>query len=124
MNAGTASLFEPPRAQAFGAMADWLREASSGSLATALGFVAISLVGLSLFQGRLRLKRAAFVVVGIFLLLGASMISAGIVDNLRRAFPPPMPVAVASPIVTPQNEPTKSSNLFDPYAGASVPPPK
>lgn len=121
MNGGTASLFEPAHTQAFGALADWLREVLSGSLATALGIVAISLVGLSLFQGRLRLQRAAFVVVGIFLLLGAPMISAGIIGNLHPALPAIVDKTVAPPPVIPQNRPALSANPFDPYAGASVP---
>ncbi|WP_148291863.1 TrbC/VirB2 family protein [Novosphingobium sp. B-7] len=121
MNAGTASLFEPAHTQALGAMADWLREVLSGSLATALGIVAISLVGLSLFQGRLRLKHAAFVVLGVFLLLGAPIISAGITGNLPPALPVIADATVASPPVIPQNSPALSHNPFDPYAGASVP---
>jgi type IV secretory pathway VirB2 component (pilin) len=121
MNAGTTSLFELSHTQAFGAMADWLREVLSGSLATALGIVAISLIGLSLFQGRLRLRRAAFVVVGIFLLLGAPMISAGIIGNLHQALPANTDKTFAPPPAIPQNRPALSPNPFDPYAGASVP---
>jgi len=121
MNAGTASLFEPSHAQAFGATADWLQEVLSGSLATALGIVAISLVGLSMFQGRLRIKRAAFVVLGVFLLLGAPMISAGIIGNLHQALPAITNTTVASPPAIPPPKPALSPNPFDPYAGASVP---
>ncbi|MBB3360356.1 MULTISPECIES: TrbC/VirB2 family protein [unclassified Novosphingobium] len=121
MNAGTASLFEPAHIQAFGVVADWLREVLSGSLATALCVVAISLVGLSLFQGRLRLQRAALVVVGIFLLLGAPMISARIIGNLHPALPASTDTTFVPPPAISQNRPALSPNGFDPYAGASVP---
>lgn len=121
MNAGTASLFESADTQAFGVVADWLQEVLSGSLATALGIVAISLVGLSLFQGRLRLKRTAFVVLGIFLFLGAPMISAGIIGNLDQVVPANTDTTVAPPPAIPHNRPALSPNPFDPYAGASVP---
>ncbi|WP_082209327.1 TrbC/VirB2 family protein [Novosphingobium sp. B-7] len=121
MNAGTESLFEPSHTQAFGVVADWLQEVLSGSLATALGIVAISLVGLSLFQGRLPLKHVAFVALGVFLLLGAPMISAGIVGSLPPALPAITNTTVAPAPAIPQNRPTLSPNPFDPYAGASVP---
>ncbi|MET3473087.1 type IV secretory pathway VirB2 component (pilin) [Novosphingobium sp. 1529] len=121
MNAGTASLFEPSHAQAFGAMADWLREVLSGSLATALGVVAISLVGLSLFRGLLRFKRTAFVVLGIFLFLGAPMISAGIIGNLLRSLSPATSMAIAPSPLIPEKQRPPSPDPFDPYAGASVP---
>jgi type IV secretory pathway VirB2 component (pilin) len=121
MNAGTASLFEPSHTQAFGVVADWLPEVLSGSLATALGIVAIGLVGLSLFQGRLRLKHAALVVMGIFLLMGAPVIGAGIVGNSHQASLALMPTTVAPPPAVPSNNLAPPANPFDPYAGASVP---
>ncbi len=119
MNAN-ASLFDPSGAPVLLSALDWITGALLGTLATAIGVIAVALVGLLMMQGRVPLKRGIGVVVGLFILLGAPAIAGGLVRagngvwGAQETIPPPVQAPQQLP-------PAPKPTAYDPYAGASVP---
>lgn len=114
------SLADPDGASALVAAAQWVQGTLLGSVAATIAVIAVASVGLMMLSGRLDIRRGVTVIVGCFLLFGASTIVAGAVGvaasgeggeavYVDRPSPSPLPSPHA---VTP----------YDPYAGASVPP--
>lgn len=116
----SSSLADPGGSSVLVGAVDWLQGTLLGSVATTVAVIAVATIGLMMLSGRVDLRRGASVVLGCFILFGASGIAAGIQSlaggdaGPRQAVfeeeyrPPPLPVA--PPVV-----PT------DPYAGAAVP---
>ena len=97
--------------------ADWLTGTLMGTVATALCIIAVGFVGLMLMSGRLAVRDAARVVLGCFVLLGASIIAQGLRDVTSDAAPPvPVENAAAYPPTPPGPPPPVD---YDPYLGAS-----
>jgi hypothetical protein len=102
----------------------WLVGLFLGSLASGIAIIAVASIGISMFTGRIPLRRALRLVLGCFVLFGALTMSRGIIGTIIGAedggdtagnvspgpFPPPSAPAQAG------------SRLNDPYAGASLPP--
>ena len=89
-----------------------------GSSATSLAVLAVAVIGFLFLNGQRDWKRVGRVVIGCFLIFGAPMISAGLLENIGDQpvqsqketrvevdLPPPAP---------------RSNERFDPYAGAAV----
>jgi hypothetical protein len=103
----------------------WLQGALLGSIATTVAVIAVASVGFLMLSGRIDIRRAAQVVIGCFIIFGASMIARGIIGGANsldgqqvsaaQATPPP----VSPPPPAPTSLPPKA---YDPYAGAAVPP--
>jgi len=103
----------------------WLQGTLLGTVATAVAVIAVAAVGFLMLTGRIDVRRAARVVLGCFIIFGASAIAGGIIGALRggggepevaRAAPPPLP---ALPPPAAAQRPPQSP--YDPYAGAAVP---
>ena len=115
----SASLFEPTGQSAAGSAASWFIELLTGSAATVICVIAVASLGMMMLTGRVPLRRGFQVVLGCFLLLGASLI-AGELQQLGRgsdqmaAAPVPQVIEVAS-----KPKPLPKAN-YDPYAGASL----
>lgn len=113
----TASLFDPAGEPA-GAAANWLTQLLSGAAATAICVIAVATLGMMMLSGRISLRRGFQVVLGCFLVLGASIVAAQLQQLARRsgaeAAPVPQVIAVPS-----QPKPLPPAN-YDPYAGASL----
>jgi len=102
----------------------WLQDLLLGTVATSIAVIAIAAIGFGMLTGRVNIRHGATVVLGCFILFGAS----AIVNGLRYAASgvggdtaPPV-VVVAPPPPPPPN--VQSSGVpapYDPYAGASVP---
>lgn len=99
---------------------DWLTGTLLGSIAAGLCVLAVAVVGFLMLQGRLPIRRAAAVIVGCFVLLGAPVIAGGFAGFWQGNRPAPAPLAVQEtqrPVfVVPQDT--------DPYArdaGANLP---
>jgi type IV secretory pathway VirB2 component (pilin) len=113
-----------PPASVFSAAVQWLQGTLLGTLATAVAVIAVASVGFLLLTGRIDVRRGAQVVIGCFIVFGASSIAAGIVglteDNRAPAVmpAPPPPPQIAPPLVSPA---TRKPPPFDPYAGAALP---
>jgi type IV secretory pathway VirB2 component (pilin) len=115
-----------PEANAFGSAVTWLQGVLLGSVATAVAVIAVASVGLLLFTGRIDVRRAVQVILGCFILFGASSIARGMIEALQgtgtgaaeaiQRLPPPPTFATTMPPPAPT-----PISPFDPYAGAATP---
>lgn len=117
----SGSLSDPAGASPLVAAVLWLQNTLLGTIATTVAVIAVASVGVMMLTGRLELRRGATVIVGCFVLFGATSIAAGIRSATsgfgdQAAEPPQTPVS--SGVVVPAQPPAN----YDPYAGASVPP--
>jgi type IV secretory pathway VirB2 component (pilin) len=121
----SASLADPSGSGAVAAAVQWLQGTLLGTVATTVAVICVAAVGLMMLSGRLSFRRAGVVILGCFIVFGASAIAAGIHSVVGLADPgagapayaappppPPLPPAPAQPPPVPQ---------ADPYAGAAVP---
>ena len=102
----------------------WLQDVLLGTVATSIAVIAIAAIGFGMLTGRVNIRHGATVILGCFILFGASTI----VNGLRYAAsgvggydPPPVIVAAPPPPPLPRVQPTGAPAPYDPYAGASVP---
>lgn len=118
----SGALADPPGSSVVVAAVAWLQGTLLGTIATTVAVIAIASVGLMMLAGRVNLRYGLTVILGCFILFGASTIVAGLMSSLSGgggvavtyapAAPPPMVAAAPAP-PPPANR--------DPYAGASVP---
>lgn len=116
---------DPAAPNVFAAAVGWLNGTVLGTMATVLAAVAVASVGFLLMTGRIDVRRAAQVIVGCFILFGASSISAGVMRALEDDGGTPEPVVTAPPApVYPATVPKAQPAAvpYDPYAGAALPP--
>ena len=103
----------------------WVQDVLLGTVATSVAVIAVAAIGFGMLTGRINIRHGVTVVMGCFILFGASSIVAGLryaasgaggYDALPPviAQPPPAPPPPPRPAVAPAP--------YDPYAGASVPP--
>jgi type IV secretory pathway VirB2 component (pilin) len=109
-----------PNSSALVAAVHWLQGTLLGTVATTVAVIAVASVGLMMLSGRVSFRRAGEVIVGCFIVFGASTIAAGLqsaAGGSAEAVPvvPPMPT-VRAPVPLPG-----TPVLIDPYAGAAVP---
>ena len=102
----------------------WLQDVLLGTVATSIAVIAVAAIGFGMLTGRVNIRHGATVILGCFILFGASTI----VNGLRYAAsgvgdydPPPVVVAAPPPPIPPRVQPTRAPAPYDPYAGASVP---
>ena len=118
----SGSLADPAGSSVLVAAVAWLQQTILGTVATTIAVIAVASVGFSMLNGRVSVRYGMTVLIGCFILLGASTIAAGIQsfvgggDGLSYAPEPPPAVLPAAP---PAALPAPANN--DPYAGASVP---
>jgi type IV secretory pathway VirB2 component (pilin) len=129
MSQQSASLADPQGASVLVAAVNWLSGTLFGTIAIVLATISIAMVGLMMLSGRVDLRRGATVIIGCFILFGASGIAAGLrgAANGDGYAPPRMPV-LGPPPVAPRRAPTgepysfdEARDPFDPYGGASLP---
>lgn len=97
--------------------ARWIAALATGSLATAVAILAVAAVGLAMLAGRVRWRRGVEVVLGVFVIFGASSLANGVLvpkspDTVEAQAP------ITGPAVSVRPPPPA---VYDPYAGASVP---
>ena len=121
---GTGSLADPLGSSPLLNAVSWLEGTLLGTIATSIAVVSVAGTGMMMLSGRLPIRRGVTVVIGCFILFGASTIAAGIRavagdigDTEGR------PVAAAQPAMPSNATPTRPSPPpgYDPYAGAAVP---
>lgn len=103
----------------------WLQDVLLGTAATSIAIVAIAAIGFGMLTGRINIRHGVTVILGCFILFGAS----SIVNGLRSAAgggyaEAPPPVVAAPPPPTPRPAiapPPLQRQPNDPNAGA-VPP--
>jgi type IV secretory pathway VirB2 component (pilin) len=128
----SASLLDPPGSDPLVSAVQWLQGTLLGTVATTVAIVCIAAVGFMMLSGRVNFRHGASVILGCFILFGASSIVAGVQSTAMAAgwqsgdYAPPPPIAIAPPPLPPvaiPAAPARPSNA-DPYAGAAVPPPR
>ena len=107
---------------AFASAAGWIEATLLGSLATAVAVIAVAAIGLLLLSGRVHTRRAVQVILGCFIIFGASSIAAGISTALRGSGVEEVSAPALPPPPLPASPPAAASALpYDPYAGAGLP---
>lgn len=115
------SLADPDESSALVAAVRWIEGVALGTIATSIALIAVASVALLTLTGRLPVRRGATVIVGCFVLFGAPIIAAGLLETLRigpRDTAIHLPAPPASPLALPL---AKSTPAYDPYSGAAVP---
>jgi type IV secretion system protein VirB2 len=127
---------DPAGSNAVVAAVQWLQGTLLGTVATTVAVISVAAVGLMMLSGRVDLRRGGSVILGCFVLLGASSIAGGIRSVTEGDFgpvgagpvvapvawqAPPRPVAPVAPWLQapPQFQPRQRAR--DPFAGAAVP---
>jgi type IV secretion system protein VirB2 len=106
----------------------WLQGTLLGTIATTVAVIAVAAVGFGMLTGRTNWRYGASVVVGAFILFGATSIVGGMRSAIgqndpaspfdQRITPPPQPLISDT---MPNPPPPPSPPASDPYAGAAVP---
>ena len=115
---GYGSLTDPAGSSVLLAALAWLQATLLGTIATTIAVIAVSWVGLRMFTGHVDIRYGLTVIVGSFIIFGASTIATGIQassDSAEIAAAPSLPPSAPPPALPP-------SPRRDPYAGASLPP--
>jgi type IV secretory pathway VirB2 component (pilin) len=68
-----------------------------GTVAAAVGVIAIAAIGLMMLAGRIDLWRGVRTVLGLFILFGASTIAAGLMEGARGVAEAPPPITGPHP---------------------------
>lgn len=114
------SLTEPNGSNALISAVLWLQGTVLGTVATTVAVIAVASVGFLMLAGRMDWRRGATVVVGCFVLFGATSIVAGIQGVAGNGVETPaIPVYV---IPLPAARPAPVPTPYNPYVGASVRP--
>ncbi|WP_252259809.1 TrbC/VirB2 family protein [Erythrobacter aurantius] len=111
------SLFETQAESGIGTSIDWVEALVLGEIATALAIVAVAIAGFMMLTGRVRMAGSFRVILGCFVLFGASTIAAALMDSageLRQ----PVQVAFDRAKTQPREELPPSED--SPYSRASV----
>lgn len=115
------SLADPGGSDTLVAAVQWLQGTLLGTVATTVAVICVATVGLMMLSGRVDLRRGASVIVGCFILFGASGIAAGIQSVAGTDASPREAFAEADLWVPPPLPPPPPAAPADPYAGAAVP---
>jgi type IV secretory pathway VirB2 component (pilin) len=105
----------------------WIENGLTGSLATSFAIIAIASLGYLMLTGRIDFRHAVRVIVGCFIVYGASTISTGIRAALPGAEGQGEAALAASPdtdrgVPALTNIPNVPARSYDPYAGAAIGP--
>jgi type IV secretory pathway VirB2 component (pilin) len=113
----------PTPTNAIHAAVYWVEGALDGTFASILAVIAIASVGLLLMTGRVDVRRATQVIVGCFIIFGASAIAQGIIRSIGDGDSPAGPEAQAPMrVYTSASTNPVANSTYDLYAGVAVPP--
>jgi type IV secretion system protein VirB2 len=113
------SLSDAPGSSVLVGAAMWLQNTLLGTVATSVAVIAVAWVGMLMLAGRLDIRRGLTVVLGCFLLFGATSIVAGIRSATEAERSVELAVIPTPPPIPPMAPGPRNS---DPYAGASISP--
>ncbi|WP_367184131.1 TrbC/VirB2 family protein [Sphingomonas sp.] len=102
----------------------WLQDLLLGTVATSIAVIAIAAIGFGMLTGRVNIRHGATVVLGCFILFGASTIVSGLryaASGVGGDTAPPVVVVAPPPPPPPHVQSSGVPAPYDPYAGASVP---
>lgn len=122
--APTSLADSPAGSSALVAAISWLQDVLLGTVATSIAVIAVAAIGFGMLTGRVNIRHGATVILGCFILFGASTIVSGLryaASGAGGYAAPPVIVAAPPPPSPPRARPTGVPAPYDPYAGASVP---
>lgn len=122
--APTSLADSPAGSSALVAAVSWLQDVLLGTVATSIAVIAIAAIGFGMLTGRVNIRHGATVILGCFILFGASTIVSGLryaAGGAGDYAPSPVVVVAPPPPPQPRPQPTGVPAPYDPYAGASVP---
>ncbi|WP_443025256.1 TrbC/VirB2 family protein [Sphingomonas sp. QA11] len=104
----------------------WLQGTLLGTVAMTVAVMAIAWIGLMMLSGRIHYRRSVTVILGCFVIFGASSIVAGVTATVSGSRAPQAGISPSipqpeTPRNTPANPAPPAPRSYDPYAGASVP---
>lgn len=115
-----------PSSNAIGSAVHWIEGVLLGPLATTVALIAVACIGLLMLAGRIDVRRGAQVVLGCFILFGASTIATGLHSAASGVAGESIAVAGGDPPIAPPPAtpiyPEAATIARDPYAGAAVAP--
>ena len=111
------SLFETQAESGICTSIDWVEALVLGEIATALAVVAVAIAGFMMLTGRVRMAGSFRVILGCFVLFGASSIAAALIDSVGE-LRQPVQVAFDRETMQPREELLPSEH--SPYSRASV----
>ena len=118
------SLSDPVGSSVILSAIQWIERTLLGTAATIVAMLAIASVGFTLLTGRLNWRQGATVILGCFILFGASNIAVG-VSRLAGAngdYSQYRSPSLGAPAPPPPEFRARAGSGYDPYAGASLPP--
>lgn len=116
------SLADPPDASVILPAVLWVQGIFLGNIATVIAVVAVASIGFAMLTGRVDLRRGGTIILGCFILFGASTIANGLRGTAQSSETLLSQNAPAPPPVFARPARTGATNSgYDPYAGASVP---
>ena len=112
------SLTDPPADSPIAEGMMWVQSVALGPATTTIAVIAVAAIGFLMLSGRLELRRSIVVVIGCFILFNAFIITS-VLTQLSFASENTNPDREAS--LKNSQSSRLSHNVYDPYAGASVP---
>lgn len=114
----TSAPYIPPSGSVVGSSIEWINGLLLGSLAFGFCAIAVAVVGLMMFGGRLPVRQGLRVILGCFILLGAPVIAAGFMGVWQEGQTPAPESLSLVEYAGPRVDPPPTN--YDPYAGASL----
>lgn len=112
------SLFEAGGVTPMVESARWIEGVVLGEVALGVCVIGVALIGAMMLAGRLPIREGGRIVVGCFVLLGASVIATGMLELAASPFTPQQ--SVLQPSVRSTLRPELPRASYNPYAQASV----
>jgi type IV secretory pathway VirB2 component (pilin) len=119
--APTSLADSPAGSSALVAAISWLQDLLLGTVATSIAIIAVAAIGFGMLTGRINVRHGATVVLGCFILFGASTIVSGLRYAANGGADYTAPAVAVAPPPPPRLQSTVAPMPYDPYAGASVP---
>jgi type IV secretion system protein VirB2 len=118
------SLIDAPSRGVVTSALTWIEGALFGGVATGIAVIAVASIGFGMLSGRISVKRGITILLGCFILFGASSLARGLrafSEEDAQSYDGPRQIS-APVFVKPDVSPQKpGENSYDPYAGAAVP---
>lgn len=120
------SLSDPTGSSSIVAAVGWLQGTLLGTVATVVATICVAAIGFMMLSGRVPVRRGLTVILGCFILFGASTMSAAVRDAVATVaggaqWTPPPPAPLPPRTVPPPPPAQTPPPAADPFAGAAVP---
>lgn len=117
------SLADASTPQVLSPALSWIEGALFGGVATGIAVIAVASIGFNMLAGRISVKRGVTILLGCFILFGASSLARGLrtfSEDEAQSYDAPR--QISAPVFTKPDTLSQrpTENAYDPYAGAAV----